>query len=139
MKLLDTNIIIYAAGRAHRYKEACTGILAEVASGSTEYAIDVELLQEVLYVYASRGERTRGIYRFDDLLSMFPNPIPIGLAEVLAAHQLMGRFPGLFPRDAIHAAVVQTQGLEGIVTTDKAFDDISGIIVIDPLALSSKN
>lgn len=93
----------------------------------------------MLYVYTAQGERTRGQLIFDNLLRIFPNPIPIDLAEVLAARQLLGRFPGLFPRDAIHAAVVQTQGLEGIVTTDKAFNDISRMTVFDPWVLSSKN
>ena len=139
MKLLDTNIIIYAAGGPHLYKEACAEILENVGLGDTNYGIDVELLQEVLYVYTARGERTRGQLIFDNLLRIFPNPIPIDRAEMLATRQLLGRLPGLFPRDAIHAAVVQTQGLEGIVTTDKAFNDISGITVFDPLALSSKN
>ena len=33
----------------------------------------------------------------------------------------------LVSRDAIHAAVVQTHDLEGIVTADKVFDRIKGL------------
>ena len=136
MKLLDTNIILYAAGRPHTYKMACARLVEEIALGGDEYAIDAELLQEVLYVYASRGELARGLNAFDDLLRILPNPLPIGRAEMVTARWLLERYPALSPRDAIHAAVVQTHGLEGIVTTDRAFRQVSGLAVFDPRDLA---
>ncbi|MFH1142072.1 MAG: type II toxin-antitoxin system VapC family toxin [Chloroflexota bacterium] len=137
MRLLDTNVILYAAGRDHRYKEPCARILQEVAEGSTLYAIDTELLQEVLYVYASRGERARGLATFDYLLALFPNPFPVSREEMAMARRLLGLDSVLSPRDAIHAAVVQTQMLEGIITSDRAFREIPGLAVFDPLDLAS--
>ena len=134
MKLLDTNIFLYAAGRSHRYKEPCVRLLQEAAGRIGEYAIDAELLQEVLYVCGHRGERAQGLAAFDDLIAAFPDPIPIGRAEVLEARRLLEGFPSLSPRDAIHAAVVNTRALEGIVTTDRAFHEVRGLAVFDPMA-----
>ena len=135
MKLLDTNIVLYAAGRPHKYKDPCGRLMQEVVSGSTDYAINTELLQEVLHTYISRGERARALTTFDDLLTTFPHPIPISRDEVVVARQLLESYRGLSPRDAIHAAVVITQGLEGLVTTDQAFGQISGVKAYDPLEL----
>jgi predicted nucleic acid-binding protein len=84
-------------------------------------------LQEILHVYDGRRERKKGFDTVDDLLVLFPNPIPIGREEVETARDLMRAYSFLGARDAIHAAVVQTYDLEGIVTADKVFDRIRGV------------
>ncbi|MDP3063754.1 MAG: type II toxin-antitoxin system VapC family toxin [Chloroflexota bacterium] len=132
MKLLDTNVFLYAAGRPHPYKEPCARLLEESSARIGEYAIDTELLQEVLHVYRSRGELARGLTAFDDLIAAFPNPIPIGRVEVVVTRRLLAEYPALSPRDAIHAAVVQAHDLEGIITTDRTFREIRGLAVFDP-------
>ena len=63
----------------------------------------------------------------DDLLVIFPNPIPVGREEIETARDLMRAFSVLGARDAIHAAVVQTHDLEGIVTADNIFERIKGV------------
>ncbi len=135
MKLLDTNIVVYAVGRAHACKQPCVRVLQEVTRGEGGFGADSELFQEVLYLYSARGERTRALSTCADLLVMFPDPLPVGREEIVLAHQLMGDYPGLMPRDAIHAAVVLASHLEGIVSTDKGFDTITGLTRFDPLAL----
>lgn len=134
MKLLDTNVIIYAVGRPHRYKQPCTRILEAIADGAMGYGIDTELLQEILYLYAARGERRLGISTCNDLLLMFPDPFPITREEITLAKGLLAEYPNLLPRDAIHAAVVKANHLEGIVSADKVFDAIDGINRFDPMA-----
>ena len=137
LKLLDTNIFIYAQGGPHRYFGACRAIVARLVPGSSDYIIDTELLQEVLRVYILRGERARAFRTFDRLLALFPQPVPMAAEVALLARQVLERYPTLSPRDAIHAAVVSTQHLEGIVTTDAAFAQVSGLTVYDPIALAS--
>ena len=107
-----------------------------MASISQEYNIDVELLQEILHVYASRGDSAFGFAIFDILMEIFHNPLPIGRSEIILSRQILERNPGLSPRDAIHAAVVSTQRLEGIVTTDAAFAQVNGLTVFDPIELA---
>ncbi len=135
LKLLDTNIIVYAVGRPHAYKHSCGQLLQEVVRGDGGLNADTELFQEILYLYSARGERPRALSTCADLLVMFPDPLPIGREEILLAHQLLNDYPDLVPRDAIHAAVVLANHLEGIVTTDKVFDTITNITRFDPLAL----
>ena len=138
MILLDTNIFIYAHGRPHLYKEPCRLLLARIGEAAQKYNIDVELLQEIMHVYSGRGARAFGLEIFDILVDLFPDPLPIGRSEMVAARQLLERYPVLSPRDAIHAAVVSTQRLEGIVTTDAAFGQVQGLSVYDPIALASE-
>lgn len=135
MKLLDTNVIVYAVGRPHRYKQPCARLLEDVADGSMGYTIDTELLQEILYLYSSRGERRLGLSTRNDLLLMFPDPLPITREEIVLANELLTKYPDLLPRDAIHAAVVRTNHLEGIVSADKVFDIVDNISRFDPLEM----
>lgn len=135
MTLLDTNIIVYAVGRPHAYKHSCIRLLQEVARGDGGFNADTELFQEVLYLYSVRGERARALSTCTDLLLMFPDPLPIGREEIVLAHQILSDSPDLAPRDAIHAAVVLANHLEGIVSTDKVFDVITNLKRFDPLAL----
>ncbi len=60
-----------------------------------------------------------------------PHPYREPCRAVLArAHERLS------PRDAIHAAVVLTNGLEGIVSADRAFDGVPGLVRFDPADLA---
>ena len=124
MRLIDTNVIVYAVGSVHTLKQASDRILSDIAAGTLTANLDVETLQEVLHLYSSRGERRKGFRTIEHLLMLFPNPFPIGREEIERARDLMMKHPFLGARDGIHAAVVQTHDLEGIVTADKVFDRI---------------
>ena len=135
MKLLDTAIFIYAQGGPHRYYEPCRTIVTQLATDSSDYTIDTEQLQEVLHVYGHRGERDRTFRTFDRIIKLFPQPIPMAAEEVSVAREILERYPVLSPRDASHAAVVSTQRLEGIFTTDAGFSRVQGLSVYDLSAL----
>ena len=137
MKLIDANIIIYAVGRSHPYKEPCERLFGQIRQGITGYTIDAELIQEVLYVYSYRGDRRQAFAMVDELFVIFPDPLAIRREELTVARRLMEAHPALVPRDAIHAAVVIIQGLEGIVTTARAFRQVSGLVAYDPMELVS--
>ena len=127
MRLIDTNVVIYAVGKAHPLQEEARRVLDRVGDGTLHANVDAELLQEVLHVYDARKERRKGFNTVDDLLVIFPNPIPIGREEIETARDLMRVYSVLSARDAIHAAVVQTHDLEGIVTADNVFERIKGV------------
>ena len=63
---------------------------------------------------------------------MFPDVIPVGAKEISTAMQIFGNHSQLSARDAIHAGVVLEHNLEGIVSTDRAFDGVSGLTRYDP-------
>ncbi len=127
MRLIDTNVLIYAIGRDHPLKQVAGRILSDIVDGHLAANLDAEALQEILHVYSSRRERQKGFTAIEQLLTVFPNPIAIGREEVESARDLMAEFPFLTARDAIHAAVVRVHQLDGIVTADKVFDRVRGI------------
>ena len=135
MKLVDANVVIYALGVPHPYREPCRRILKALDEEGHDYLMDTEVLQEVLHVFDRRGGRPKGIQLVTDLLAALREVIPIGAAEIAAAARLLNEYPRLLTRDAIHAAVVQLHGLDGVVSADRAFDSIPGIVRFDPLAM----
>ena len=137
MLLLDANIAMYAEGREHRYQQPCKRVMELAKANSSDYCVDTETLQEILYVYYSRRETDRGIGVARDILGMFPTIIPITAAEIRAAMRLMGETRNLSARDAIHAAVVFEHNLDGIITADQDFDRIPGLRRFDPMEVAT--
>lgn len=137
MKLLDTNVFLYALGREHPYRSTCQTILRSLDEEGSGYTTDAEVLQEILHVFTRKGERLRGIRVVADLLVVLPALIPIGGVEIAAAAQLLGDHLALSPRDAIHAAVVLQHGLDGIVSADRGFDEVIGLRRYDPIDVES--
>jgi predicted nucleic acid-binding protein len=127
LKLIDTNIILYSLGREHPLKEPCRSLVAKIASGEIAANIDVEVLQEVLYVYTHRNERAKGIEACRYLLDIFPNPFSVSKNEIFSAISFMDKYPSLISRDAIHASVVVNNKLKGIISEDSDFDMIKGL------------
>lgn len=132
MKLLDTNIIIYAVGKPNYYKIPCQEILKMAATYPEEYNIDAELCQELLYVYGRRGERELGFKTIESILALFPNTFAIDSNIIFETKNIMSKYAEIIARDAIHAAVVIINNLEGIVSVDKVFDRIKGLKRFEP-------
>lgn len=132
MKLVDTNIIMYAVGKPHALKGPCKNVLQKVVHGLISANIDVEVLQELLYVYDSRGERKKGLNMVKENLILFPHPFAIGKNEIVKARDLMTKYRALTTRDAIHCAVVINSNLEGMISTDKDFDIVKEINRFNP-------
>ena len=135
MKLIDANVLVYARGAPHPYRDACRNLLAEVEAGREEANVDTEVLQEIVHVYWYRKRLERGLDYLDRLLVLFPTPFPVTLETITTARDILADHRLLQPRDAIHAAVVLNQNLEAIISADRAFDEISEIKRLDPLEL----
>jgi predicted nucleic acid-binding protein len=135
LKLIDANVLIYARGVPHPYRDACRHLLAEVEAGRLEANVDTEVLQEIVHVYWYHGRLERGLDYLDRLLVLFPTPFPVTGETVTTARDILADHPALSPRDAIHAAVILNHSLEAIVSADRAFDKITEIKRLDPLEL----
>ena len=131
---LDVNVPMYAAGRAHPYREACAWILTETANGHLSVAIDTEIVQEILYRYGALQEWQVAVEMARDLLDLVPTVLPITRDDVITAIQLFDRHAsqGVKARDVLHAAVMQNNGLTQIISTDTHFDRLPAIVRLDP-------
>jgi predicted nucleic acid-binding protein len=125
--LLDTNILMYAAGAPHPNKAPAVALLARIAKGEVSCAIDAESLQEILHRYRSLNRWQDGLRVYDLALQVVPDVLAINREFMDEARRLMNANPSLMTRDAVHAAVVLVYELGGIYSFDQDFDRIPGV------------
>jgi len=135
LKLIDADVLVYARGAPHPYRDACRSLLAEIEAGRLEGNVDTEVLQEVTYVYWCQKRLERGLDYLGRLLILFPAPLPVSGEIITTARDILAAYRQLEPRHAIHAAVVLNHSLEAIISADRAFDEITEIKRLDPLEL----
>ncbi len=137
---LDTNIFMYAAGAPHPYKGPCVRILSDVESGALVAAINTEVFQEVLYRYSHIKLADKGVRLCREILNYSLTILPVTEADIRLAIDLFDshREKGLGPRDAIHAATIQNNGISRLMSADADFEPLSFITRIDPLEYTSQ-
>ncbi len=133
---LDVNIFMYAAGVPHPYKDPCVRILSDVEMGVLVAAINTEILQELLYRYSHIKLADKGLQLCRDILQYPLTILPVTEADLRLAIDLFEshRAVGLKPRDAIHAATMQNNGISRLISADKHFEHLDFVTRIDPLA-----
>jgi len=130
--LIDANILMYAAGAQHPCKQPSVALLASIAKGTTEAAVDTEVLQEVLHRYRAIDRWSDGRRVYDAARRIFTIVLPITAETTDRARLLLDRYPELSARDALHAAVVETRDLEAICSYDRDYDQIHDLRRIEP-------
>ena len=135
MIFIDANIVMYAVGRPHKYKEACARIIVSISEGKIPAVTDSEILQEILYRYWYIRELEKGLQVFEDFQNLVPKIFPIGREDLVESAEILRKNIPIFPRDALHAAVMRKNGVNSILSTDTHFDLIPGIQRKDPLTI----
>ena len=132
MVLIDTNVIMYAAGAEHPHKSASAGMLQRVGAGEVEATIDAEVLQEILHRYRAIGRWKDGRRVYDLARQLFPEIVPVTAPILDRAREILDSDSRIMARDALHAAVVIAERMEAIYTFDRDFDRIGGVKRIEP-------
>lgn len=132
MILVDSNILMYAGGASHPHKAPSLTFLEEVAHGDFEACLDAEVLQEVLHRYRAIQRWDDGRLVYDLARRIFPLVIPITAPIMDRARSMLDEHDNLMARDALHAAVVVQEGLDGICSYDDDFEEIEGLTRIKP-------
>ena len=132
MMLIDANILMYAAGAKHPNKQPSVRLLERVAEGSVAATIDADPLQEIQHRYRAIKRWADGRTVFDLARQLFPDVIPVTAQVLDRARTLLDGSASLMARDALHAAVVLDEGLDGIYSYDRDFDRIPGIRRLEP-------
>ncbi len=137
---LDTNIFMYAAGEAHPLKAPCVGILRQVAEEALDAVTSTEVLQEILYRYASLGELQRGLRLARLAMDQVGGAVlPVTAPDMRQAFSLLERHgTAIAVRDAVHAATMLNNGLTHLVSADSHFDVIAEITRRDPRRVASR-
>lgn len=130
---LDTNILMYASGTPHLYREPCLKILAAIEADRIDVVTNTEVLQEILYRYRAVAAPDRAEQMFGLTRRLCEIVLPIRLRDMDLALVLLKRSPAIQVRDAVHAATMLHAGLRSILSTDRHFDAIQGIRRVDPI------
>jgi predicted nucleic acid-binding protein len=129
---LDTNVFLYAAGGDHPLRAPCGELLTRVGSGDLDATTSTEVVQELLYVLTRRNLRSEAQSLASAVQDMFPDVLPVTHADMRLTCQLLADHPSLPVRDAVHCAVMITNGITRIISADTHFDSLPDIQRIDP-------
>lgn len=132
MILVDSNILMYAAGEKHPNRAPSIAWLEKVAREEIDGVLDAEVLQEILHRYQAIRRWDDGRKVYDLARMILPLVIPVDCAVMDRARELMDRYRNLVARDAVHAAVVLVHNLQGICSYDTDFDSVKRLNRIEP-------
>jgi predicted nucleic acid-binding protein len=129
--LLDTTVLVYAAGAEHAHRQPCRALLQAHRDGRLEAATTGEVVQEFVHVHCRRRPREASAKLARDYLASLPllaptrTEIEIGL-DVFERHERLGSF------DAVLAGVALGRRLEALVSADRAFGAVAGLPWVAP-------
>lgn len=130
---MDTNILMYAAGKDSCYKIPCSEILKKADDLNNIYFINTETIQEILYRYTYLNLRDFACTFALDVINLFENILLIDVEDVSLAVSLLKKYDFLMSRDALIAANMVDNNIKNIISADKVFDRIEEVRRIDPL------
>lgn len=130
--LYDTSIFIYALGREHPYKESCREIVRRAVAGDLQGEASADLLQEFMHQRARRTGDRLGAAKAARSVATLAWWHPVEPNDAQRGIDLFETHKELSARDAVFAALAINRGIDAILATDRAFDEIDGLERIDP-------
>lgn len=131
MILLDTDVLVYAAGTEHPLRAPCREILRAAGDERIDARTTEPCLLELLHVWATRRSRADAARLASLYLRLLGAPIPteevVGeAADLFARHERLGSV------DAHLAAAARRTGARMVVTADRAFRGVVGVTARPP-------
>lgn len=130
--LYDTSIFIYAVGREHSYRDPCREIVRRASAGDLQGEASVDLLQEFAHQRVRRTRDRAGAARAARNVAMLAWWHPVEVDDVQRGIDLLEAHDFLEARDAVFAALALNRGIDAILSTDRAFNEVPGLERIDP-------
>ncbi|MCA1834218.1 MAG: type II toxin-antitoxin system VapC family toxin [Actinomycetota bacterium] len=127
MIFIDSNVPMYLVGADHPHKDDSVRILDDLVARGERLVTDAEVLQEILHRYAAIRRLDAIQPAFDAVLDIVDEVLPVGLADVQSAKEILIGGYGISSRDALHVAVMRSNDVDRIVSFDAAFDRVPGI------------
>ena len=118
---------MYLVGADHPNKSTTRLLLERAITDGEQLVTDVEVLQEILHRYVAVNRRDAIEPATAALLGVVDEVYPIELDDVRLAASIVTT-GSLSARDALHLSVMQRRGITRIMTFDRAFDGIPGVV-----------
>jgi predicted nucleic acid-binding protein len=130
--LYDTAVFSYAFGGEHRYREPCREIVRQATAGALRGEASADLIQELANQRLRRGGDRNAAAAAARNVAKLVRLHPLEPDDALLGVDLFETNPRLDARDAVFAAVALNRGIDVILATDRAFDEVRGLERIDP-------
>jgi predicted nucleic acid-binding protein len=124
---VDSNIPMYLVGAPHPNKVAARTLLERAITDGEVLVTDAEVLQEILHRYVAIDRRDAIGPATEALLGVVDEVFPVERIDVERARRLVLATP-LAARDAVHVAIMRRRGVERILSFDRGFDGVTGIV-----------
>ena len=127
MIFVDSNVPMYLVGAEHPNKVRVSELLGRFVRRNEHLVTDVEVYQEVLHRYVSIRRLDAIDPAIASLDAIIDEVLPIQIADIRTARELLASVGGISARDALHAAVMRHAGIERIFSLDRGFDACPGV------------
>jgi predicted nucleic acid-binding protein len=128
MIFVDSNIPMYLVGASHPHKADARRLLEDAIAGGERLVASTEVLQEILHRYVAINRREAIQPAFDALNGVVDEVLPVERRDVERARELVLGVSTLSARDALHAAVMEREGITRILSFDGGFDELPGVV-----------
>lgn len=128
MILIDSNIPMYLVGSNDAWRERAERLLEVAAITGEAMVTDAEVFQELLHRYHHTGRTDAIDPAFAVLRGVVDETFPIQASDVERARRLLRTTATLSARDALHVAVMQAHDVGTIMSFDRGFDGLPGIV-----------
>jgi predicted nucleic acid-binding protein len=130
---IDTNVFVYAVAEDSPYQAAATETMEALGAGRASAAATSVTVIEELWHQELRG-RIPGLEGAAESVFTLLRPV-LAVTEEIVAAALDLKVRGLGANDRIHIATCHANGIDTILTADRAFDAAPGLRRVDPADL----
>lgn len=128
MVFVDSNIPMYLIGADHPHKLDAQRALERLIAQRRRLLTSSEVFQEILHRYTFASHRERIEPAFEALVGVVDEVLAVDKTDVFLAKDLLHAHPSLSARDSLHVAVMRRYGIGEILSFDRGFDPIAGIV-----------
>lgn len=130
---IDTNVFVYAVAEDSPYLAAAAETMEALGAGRASAVTSVTVIEE-LWHHELRG-RLPGLDGAADAAFTLMRPV-LAVTEEIVAAAFDLKVRGLGANDRIHVATCHANGIDTVLTADRAFDDAPGLRRVDPADLA---
>jgi len=129
---LDSNIFVNARIKDRKYGSSCARVITDLAQGRLSAATSTLALVEVSNAFRKIGLGQEVAPEINSIYSTGINVSELLNVDVRLTVELF-RSSSVSPYDCAHAAIMKRIGLDTILSTDPHFENIPGIILLEPI------
>ena len=131
MLIVDTTVLVYAAGREHVFRDPCFRLMSAAAAGALEVRTTVEVIQEFIHVRSRSRGREDALVRGRAYLTLLGPLLPSEETHLRDGLAIFGASYRLGSFDAVLAAVALAHGAV-LVSADHAFAGVPSLDHVVP-------